>query len=95
MISPQKQEIEVLEGCLPTVIQLESVSRKEVLVERRREMMASNLVTLLWKVNSRKGRGSLFLYRDLCQDPAQTLLEERVISSCGMNGWISIGFGKI
>ena len=74
MISHQKQEIEVLEGCLPTVIQLESVSRKEMLVERREKMMASNLVTLLWKVNSREGRGSLLLYRDLCQDPEQTLL---------------------
>ena len=64
------------------VIQLESVSRKEMLVERREKMMASILVTLLWKVNSREGQGSLFLYRDLCQDPEQTLLEERVISSC-------------
>ena len=74
MISHQKKEIEVLEGCLPTVIQLESVSRKEMLVERREKMMASNLVTLLWKVNSREGWGSLLLYRDLCQDPEQTLL---------------------
>lgn len=79
---PKSGKLKYWKVVLPTGIQLENVSRKDVLVERRGKTMASNLVTPLWKVNSGEGRGSLFLYRDLFQDTEQTLLEERVISSC-------------